>query len=303
MMKNKSKTKQITYTLGITVVALVGLLIITRGITYAKYVSNSVLNYYLNSKGFYFKSDNLDTETKNNVDTSWDGGKVTFSITNSSNKSLATEYDIKYEITCSVEETDTTKVCYLNGTNSSKVAQTLSADFACKDTTNNSDVSSLDETTCKKQGYTWTAIPSTSVNYFEVVDINGKDVDTANVIITATTTSPYKKTIKGKYTLNKDKSELGTLSIKYETKTHYENIIVTNSYNEDKCIKLTWNSDDLLIDESDLTQTIKNENNYINGVIFKLNKKDSTNFIFYKQDKSKSFNESDFALVESTECQ
>lgn len=302
-MKNKSKTKQITYTLAISVVALVGLLIITRGITYAKYVSNSVLNYYLNSKGFYFKSDNLDTEIKNNADTSWDGGKVTFSITNSSNKSLATEYDIKYEITCSVEETDTTKVCYLNGTNSSKVTQTLSADFACKDTTNNKDVSSLDEVTCTKQGYTWTAVPNTSTNYFEVVDINGKDVDTANVVITATSTSPYKKTIKGKYTLNKDKSELGTLSLKYETKTHYENVIVTNSYNEDKCIKLTWNSDDLVIDNSDSYQTLTNDNNYINGVIFKLNKKDSTNFIFYKQDKSKTYSEADFALVESTECQ
>ena len=302
-MKNKSKTKQITYTLAISVVALVGLLIITRGITYAKYVSNSVLNYYLNSKGFYFKSDNLDTEIKNNADTSWDGDKVTFSITNSSNKSLATEYDIKYEITCSVEETDTTKVCYLNGTNSSKVTQTLSADFACKDTTNNKDVSSLDEVTCTKQGYTWTAVPNTSTNYFEVVDINGKDVDTANVIITATSTSPYKKTIKGKYTLNKDKSELGTLSLKYETKTHYENVIVTNSYNEDKCIKLTWNSDDLVIDNSDSYQILTNDNNYINGVIFKLNKKDSTNFIFYKQDKSKTYSEADFALVESTECQ
>lgn len=302
-MKNKSKTKQITYSLAITVVALVGLLILTRGITYAKYVSNSVLNYYLNSKGFYFRSDDLTAETKNNVDTSWDGNKVSFTISNSSNKSLATEYDIQYEITCAIEETDTTKVCYLNGTNSSKVTQTLSADFACKDTTNNKDVSSLDESTCTKQGYTWTAIPSTSTNYFEVVDINGKDVDTANVIITATSTSPYKKTIKGKYTLNKDKSELGTLSLKYETKTHYENVIVTNSYNEDKCIKLTWNSDNLVIDNSNSMQTIENDNKYINGVIFKLNKKDSTNFIFYKQDKSKTYSEADFALVESTECQ
>ena len=302
-MKNKSKTKQITYSLAITVVALVGLLILTRGITYAKYVSNSVLNYYLNSKGFYFRSDDLTAETKNNVDTSWDGNKVSFTINNSSNKSLSTEYDIQYEITCAIEETDTTKVCYLNGTNSSKVTQTLSADFACKDTTNNKDVSSLDESTCTKQGYTWTAIPSTSTNYFEVVDINGKDVDTANVIITATSTSPYKKTIKGKYTLNKDKSELGTLSLKYETKTHYENVIVTNSYNEDKCIKLTWNSDNLVIDNSNSMQTIENDNKYINGVIFKLNKKDSTNFIFYKQDKSKTYSEADFALVESTECQ
>ena len=303
MVKNKLKTKQITYSLVITVAALAGLLILTRGITYAKYVSNSVLNYYLNSKGFYFRSNDLTAETKNNVDTSWDGDKVSFTINNSSNKSLATEYDINYEITCSIEETDTTKVCYLNGTNSSKVTQTLSADFACKDTTNNKDVSSLDESTCTKQGYTWTAIPSTSTNYFEVVDINGKDVDTANVIITATSTSPYKKTIKGKYTLNKDKSELGTLSLKYETKTHYENVIVTNSYNEDKCIKLTWNSDNLVIDNSNSMQTIENDDKYINGVIFKLNKKDSTNFIFYKQDKSKTYSEADFALVESTECQ
>ena len=109
--------------------------------------------------------------------------------------------------------------------------------------------------------------------------------------------------LKGKYTLNKDKSELGTLSLKYETKTHYENVIVTNSYNEDKCIKLTWNSDNLVIDNSNSMQTIENDNKYINGVIFKLNKKDSTNFIFYKQDKSKTYSEADFALVESTECQ
>ena len=210
-MKKLSKSKQITYTLAITVVALVGLLIITRGITYAKYVSNSVLNYYLNSKGFYFRSETLDIITKNNVDTSWDGNKVTFEINNSSNKSLATEYDIEYEITCAIEETDTSKVCYLNGTNSSKVTKTLPASFTCKDQKNGTDVSSLDEEKCAKQGYTWTATPSKSTNYFEVVDINGKDVDTANVIITATTTSPYKKTIKGKYTLNKDKSELVTI--------------------------------------------------------------------------------------------
>ena len=302
-MKNLTKTKKITYTLSVTVAALAAILIITRGITYAKYVSNSVFNYYLKSKGFYFKSDSLDVNTKQNVDTSWDGGKVTFKIDNASNKNLATEYDIEYEITCQVEETDTTKVCYLNGTSSSKVTQTLSASFGCIDPNNTNDVSSLDETTCKKQGYTWTSTPSTSINYFEVVDVNNKEVDTANVIITATSKTPYKKTIKGKYTLNKDKSELGTLSIKYETKTHYENVAITNSYNEDKCIKLTWNSDDLLIDDTNSYKIITDDNNYINGVIFKLNKKDSTNFIFYKQDKNKSFSEQDFNLVESTECE
>ena len=60
-----------------------GILIITRGITYAKYVSNAVLNYYLSSKGFYFDSETLSINTKKNTDTSWNGEDVVFTLTNS----------------------------------------------------------------------------------------------------------------------------------------------------------------------------------------------------------------------------
>ena len=111
-MKHKKITKYLT----VIVVGLIGILIITRGITYAKYVSNAVLNYYLSSKGFYFDSEELKSTTKTNVDTSWNGENVSFTITNSANDTLATEYDIKYKVTCTVEEENTTKVCYLNGT-------------------------------------------------------------------------------------------------------------------------------------------------------------------------------------------
>ena len=90
-MKNKKITKYLVYSL----IALVGLLMITRGITFAKYVSNKVLNYYLTSKGFYFTSDELDSIEKKNIDTTWDGESVKFTLTNSANNALATEYDIK----------------------------------------------------------------------------------------------------------------------------------------------------------------------------------------------------------------
>ena len=37
------------------VIVLAFILVATNGFTFAKYVSNSVWNYYLNSKGFYYQ--------------------------------------------------------------------------------------------------------------------------------------------------------------------------------------------------------------------------------------------------------
>ena len=304
MMKNKSKTKQITYTLGITVVALVGLLIITRGITYAKYVSNSVLNYYLTTKGFYFNSEELDTIEKKNIDTSWDGESVQFTLTNSANNTLATEYDIKYKVTCTVEEENTTKICYLNGTNTNTQELTLSTTKGCTNYTNDGvDTSGYNEERCREKSYTWETKPTISNLYFDVIDTQGNDVETATVLIAATSTSPYEKTISAKYALTKDKSEIGSLSLKLEDKTSYKNLVVTNSYNENKCLKLTWNPEELVIDLEDATIIQnKNENDYTNELIFSLEKKNSKNFIFYQLDNTKTINEENFTLVESTEC-
>ena len=118
-MKNIKITKSTKYLLT-ALFTLVGILIITRGITYAKYAANAVLNYYLANKGFYFDSEELSINENKNIDTSWDGDSVYFTLTNSANNTLATEYDIKYKVTCSIEEEDNkTKVCYLNGTNKS----------------------------------------------------------------------------------------------------------------------------------------------------------------------------------------
>ena len=299
------KNKKITKYLVISVVGLVGLLIITRGITFAKYASNSVLNYYLNSKGFYFDSDDLSSSTKKNTDTSWNGNSVNFTLSNSANETLSTEYDIKYKVTCTLEEENTSKVCYLNGTNSNTVEATLSTTAGCSNYTDDGvDTSAYEETLCKEKNYTWESKPTIANLYFDVVDTKGNDVDTATVLITATSTSPYEKTLSAKYILNKDKNELGTLALTYESKTNYENIIVTNSYNEDKCLKLTWNPENLVIDLDDETiKKNKDENNYINEIIFNLEKKNSRNFIYYKTDNTKTYSEEDFTLVETTECE
>ena len=302
-MKNIKITKSTKYLLT-ALFTLVGILIITRGITYAKYVANAVLNYYLTNKGFYFDSEELSINENKNIDTSWDGDSVYFTLTNSANNTLATEYDIKYKVTCSIEEEDNkTKVCYLNGTNKSTINATLSTNTGCKNNTNDGvDTSSYDEVKCKKDGYTWESIPSISRLYFDVVDTEGNEVDTATVIVKAEAIAPYKKELSAKYTLNKDTSEVGSLSVTYESKNSYENIIITNSYNEDKCIKLTWDTSKLIIDLNEEIQTNKDKDQYINEIIFSLEKKNSKNFIFYKNDVSKNYSENDFNIVESNEC-
>ena len=143
----------------------------------------------------------------------------------------------------------------------------------------------------------------TGNKYFDVIDTQGNDVETATVLIAATSTSPYEKTISAKYALTKDKSEIGSLSLKLEDKTSYKNLVVTNSYNENKCLKLTWNPEELVIDLEDATIIQnKNENDYTNELIFSLEKKNSKNFIFYQLDNTKTINEENFTLVESTEC-
>ena len=102
-MKNEKVTKHLFYSL----IGVILLLILTRGITYAKYVSDAAFNYYLSSKGFYFESEELTSEQSKITDTSWDGEKISFSIKNSKNKFIASESDIKYEVTCKVDEEDT----------------------------------------------------------------------------------------------------------------------------------------------------------------------------------------------------
>ena len=81
-MKKDNTTKHLLYAL----LGIILLVVLTRGVTYAKYVSDAAFNYYLGSKGFYFESDELSLEQNKITDTSWDGEKVTFSIKNSKNK-------------------------------------------------------------------------------------------------------------------------------------------------------------------------------------------------------------------------
>ena len=294
-MKKKKRKYNI---LSIIIIVLTLSLIITRGYSHARYASNAVFNYYLSSKGFFFESPDLTFDTKNNVDTMWDGDKVYFTLLNSSNDALASEVDIKYSVECTVIEDDTTKQCLVNGSNKNNIEATMSAVFGCSDGT------TVNEETCKANNKEWVSKPSNSKLYFEVVDSNGEDVLNAKVKVTVTTLKPYNKELSAIYSLIRDKTAIGGLSMNYEEELIKSKLIITNSYNEEKCVAISWKTTDFIYDDN--TSNVLGFGNDIDGninsVFFKINKMDSKILEFYKKDTSTIYNDLYFQLVESNLC-
>ena len=295
-MKKRRKSNAI---LIVIVLMLVITLVLTRGFTYARYASNAVFNYYLSSQGFYFDSEELSYDTKNNVDTMWDGEKVYFTLSNSANDALASETDIVYEVSCTIEEENTSKKCLINGSGNSVYKATLSASYAC------SDGESKDKLTCDSYDKEWLPKPSSSKLYFEVVDEKGEEVLSANVKLVVTALKPYKKELSATYNLIKDTSEIGDLSMKYEVGSLKSSLIVTNSYNENKCVLVSWDSNNFIYDlnSNGLLETKHDNEGNINQVYFELNKLDSIALEYFVKDSSASYSELDFDLVESNMCQ
>lgn len=92
----------------IAVIVVVLLLLVT--FTKALYTSSTILDYYFNSKGFYFETDYEETQ---NVYNFWDGSQLEYNVTNSK-KDKYTEDNISYEVTCVVPNN---VVCKINGVN------------------------------------------------------------------------------------------------------------------------------------------------------------------------------------------
>ena len=94
------------------------------------------------------------------------------------------------------------------------------------------------------------------------------------------------------------------LKFDYKEFGNYSRVIISNSYDEDKCVKLNWNSDKLRIDSTNQNISLKkfDGNNNINEINFNIGKRNNISYMFFKTDFSKVYDSSEFSLVESNEC-
>lgn len=277
------------------------------GFTYAKYVSDSVWDYYLRSRGFYFSSDHLSSSTAKNVNNLWDGESVYFNIKNNLNQAVITEYDINYTVVCTIEgEASSYKECHINDSGLNTIDGVLSSSQTCSNITGDGiDVSSFSKTDCELGGYKWVTHVATKELYFDVV-LTDHNYDLTDVVVNieVASTSPYRKTLSGDFMLYKRNIEEDDIIINYRNHTTYDRLTVSNSYLSDKCVNITWNSDNLLIDTdtSYLSSYSTDINGYINDIKFNIEGKRSLSYIFYSRDFDIKHNVTDFSVEETDGC-
>lgn len=275
------------------IILLLGVLLAVKGVTLAKYVYNSAHNHYLSSKGFYFKSDYLKETSTDNLYNSWDGESIHFNIYNSKNKSLITKYDINYELKCEIIDSDVSTKCLLNGTNDSTFNGTISSVKTCTD----GDITyNYNEEECLNNNLTWDYIQNIDDLYFNVESPDVKDV---NVLITLKTTAPYSKTLKGNFLLHRN-SNTENITFKYKRYDELGKLVITNTYNENKCLNITWDASKLRIHGDNYLNYTKDANNYINSIKIQVLKQNSLSLEYYKVTNDEF---SDFSYSELDSCE
>lgn len=272
------------------------LMVVYFGTTYAKYVYKEAHNYYLQSKGFYFTSDYLDVNTKQTVNNYWDGSSVYFNIKNNINESIVTDYDINYKVKCTTNNANAT--CNLNGSGKNEIDGVLKLNAVCENNTSDGvDTSTFTYEECSSNGYTWNNKVVSEEMYFDIV---GDDISRVNVNLEISSISPYKKTLVGKFILNKAKTTTD-IDIKYKDYSEYGILNLRNNSNTTKCVVVSFDPNNLLVNEYNTAKSYtKNSDNYIDSLTISINSSSSANYKFYKK-KNTTYDASSFTIVD-TDC-
>lgn len=265
--------------------------------TLARYSSSSVWNYYLESHGFYFSSDSLGSD-KRNVNTLWDGNSVHFNLKNNSNNNLITDYDIRYTVTCEVLS-DIPVVCKLNGTQNSSVNGVLSHNARCVNNVDQVDVSSLTKTECELGGYDWQVLAVNQDLYFDLEATEDYDIQNVEVEITVSSTSPYRKSINGTFSLFKNTPDAGSITKTINDGVDSDELVLTNSYDTRKCLNVTFDSTKRIVDvTNDMSNTDVDANGYVNEFEISIDSKSNKKIKFFNKDFSSNYTVDDFVVTE-----
>lgn len=286
-------------------ISLILILLLVNGFSYARYVSGLVWNYYLGSKGFYFTSEELGTSLLKNVNNNWDGESTLFTVSNSLNESVISDYDINYKVVCQIENNINDYVCLVNGTDSNEFTGTLSVYKTCVNNTGDGvDVSNLNQIACETGGYVWNKQQAIKENYFDVVSKDGSIVKDVTVNIEVSSMAPYTKTLNGKFILHYNDSNDGKIDLTYNTYADYSRLVISNSHISNKCVDISFDTTKFLIDvdREDLSLYETDENGYIKKIKIGIGSKDSKSFRFYKVNNEAVFDDKVVILTEADGC-
>ncbi len=279
----------------IIVLAFITLSLLSIIIVFGRYVTNTINNFFVRSREFYFYSDKLSEDNSVYQVDNWSGVDdyvITINMNSNNNNIEAATYDIGYNIsyTCSDNA-----ICQLSKTSGTILANT------------NSDYFNL------------TITPNTQLSTGDKVVIE----------VEVNSTAPYKKTLKGKFTLVVGKERLSyqitddeqspymilrmTNTLSYYTvkeafgsftvgqKIDIETYLSLTEDEKKKCysaiVKIGFDPNKILFDvtnsaysdSTNMTNVLINGKSYISGFTIPIDAISSREIRFYKVDVSQNY--------------
>lgn len=293
--KRKFNLMQVYQKKQVVIVVAILLCFVSFVIVFGRYVTDSVNNYFLRSKEFYFYSDKLSEKKELFQIDNWSGVddyEILINLNSRKNNIQVASYDIDYDITYTCSSN---AICQLSKT-SGKILKDTNTDSFTVNITPNTQLETGDKVT---------------------------------VEIEATAKSNYSKTLKGKFTLVVGKEMLtyqitdapnepymdlsltNTLSY-YIVKDAFGDFSVNQKIDSDTYLSLTddekancysseviiqFDPNEILLDITNenykkainVTTTTINGKNYINGFTLDIDAISSVDLRFYKKNTSKDY--------------
>ena len=218
---------------------------------------------------------------------------------------MITDYDIRYDLTCEILTKNIEANCTLNDTKKNNVSLVLSSNAQCiNDKKDNVDVSKLNKTECEVGGYTWKKEKVNQINSFNISFKNENDKSKEiDVKITAFSTSPYKKTLSAIYKLQKNEKSSGDILSTSKIYGSINEYIITNTYNENKCLLIRFNSSNRVLDvTSDTTNLGYDSNNYVNQFKILLEADSTKKVVFFLRSSVSNLLVNDVVISQSSGC-
>jgi len=249
---------------------------------FGRYIYNAAIEGYFLARQFYFSSDILTVGGENQVYTydSWGGVgefEIGFDLYSYNNELSKLNYDLGYTITCYPVENDGSSdkiTCTIAGTNGATTSTgTILA------TTNTSRVGIIVKPT-----------EGTIIS----------EGDTVNLIVSASTSEPYQKTISRKFSLHINLPEGNSYSIEDVAGRDYAVLKLVNRMENGTQATLEFDPSIVRLDVNDeiytdtanrveVGTTTISGNAYINKIVFNIEAESAKNVKFYKVDKSQDY--------------
>lgn len=258
--------------LKVAIVVILILLFFTITV-FGRYIYNSAREAYLVARQFYFSSDILTVNGSNYQYNNWAGVDVypiEFELRSYNNEISKLDYDLEYTVTCETENTDKIE-CTVNSHGEGASSTVTGIIYA---STNKSNV----------------------VVYVKPL-VQIQQNETVKVKVTARTEEPYEKEISCEFSLKPEIHAGISYTIEDSVNSEYALLKITNTQDMGLPITLEFDPRELRIDSNDDIYVNKTSQGttsisgkqYVNKLVFNM-EKESTRYVkFYKVDKSQNY--------------